>query len=141
LTYTGHLRCRFYPGSEELKNLGKFLQLRQKPSFQAYFAVTPKRLNFESKFLITREHIASMIKGGQFDMGDPISLPATIGREETSIELYLEPDIPIPISGFPRVLTVEDTFQCRFSKRDFCCHPNISLPEPYGSLSALLMFS
>jgi hypothetical protein len=113
LTYTGHIRCRFYQGGDELKKIGKFLQLREMSNFQPYFAVTPKR--FKSEFPISREHITRMIEDGQFDMGSPISLPAMDG-EETSIELYFESNIPIPISGFPRILTVENALQRRFSR-------------------------
>jgi hypothetical protein len=138
LTYTGYLRCRFNQGGKELRSVGQFLQSSQTPNFQPYFSVTRKQ--FRREFQISREHIASMIEIGHFDMDEPISLPVIDG-EETSIELYFDASDSFLVSGFPRTLMVEDsTLQSKSSKQDSCYYTNVccSLPPiSYDPLSVL----
>jgi hypothetical protein len=60
---------------------------------------------------ITRKHINDMIEFAKFDM-EQICIPVLVGMEVTTIELCLRDDVPIPISGFPRKLMVEDPLKC-----------------------------
>lgn len=97
----------------------------------------------EAKFVervITEKHIKNMIESRKFDLGK-IDIQVMTGAE-TTIELLFRPEEPLPISGFPRILTDDDPFICRLLDISFTysTRPTLSLrPNSRHAYSFSLM--
>jgi hypothetical protein len=133
---TGDIRCRFADGTEELAAIGRFLGSYNVPGFQPHFMVGAK--DREAKFVkrvITEKHIKNMIESRKFDLGK-IDIQVMTGAE-TTIELRFRPEEPLPISGFPRILTDDDPFICGLPDISFTYSTRLALSFRPNSRHAL----
>lgn len=108
----GRIQCRFEDGTENLRKLGACLRSFQSHNFSPRFTITEEDLNPDpmDSVMITRKTIDDMIDFSKFCVAEPtvhISGPQT----RTTIAVILrdtEPQVGLPISGFPRQLMYED---------------------------------
>ncbi|PSN59126.1 hypothetical protein BS50DRAFT_594903 [Corynespora cassiicola Philippines] len=109
ITIQGNIRCRFDAGSTNLRNLGRYIQGLQTPTFQPYLIV--HEVNYHEtvhKIYITDEVILDMVHRGSFQL-ESIAITATSESALLSIDLHLiggknqqHQYSSTPISGFPR---------------------------------------
>jgi hypothetical protein len=115
LTLKGKIRCRFPNGSQELRDLGFFMQLQQRQNFQPFFQILEKhRETFSINKVILPAIVEGMITHAQFEM-PPLDVHVSDKLGPTVIGLGLFDDVTrveevVPISGFPRCLVL-DTLQ------------------------------
>ena len=110
---SGVITCRFEDSSLEMCALGKVLEERQSPEFEAYFLIKPDMHSSDSQIRapITMDVIRGMTDNAVFGLPN-VYIPLRDDTATTSITLFLsahdglEPD-GFPISGFPRVLLGE----------------------------------
>lgn len=92
----------------------------------------------EAKFVervITEKQIKNMIESRKFDLGK-IDIQVMTGVE-TTIELLFRPEEPLPISGFPRILTDDDPFICGLLDISFTYSTRLTLSLRPNSRHAL----
>jgi hypothetical protein len=102
----GTILCRFATGSNNLRNMGHFLQDRQLKSFQPYFSVHETTYTGAAQHIdISPGVINQMTAFGSFNVGS-IAIPVSSQTGSISIDLHLtsDPTFVFPISGFPRNL-------------------------------------
>lgn len=102
----GTILCRFAKGSDNLRNLGIYLQNCQQQSFQPYFEIHEIADEGGSQRVeIGPDIIAGMTAFGYFDVNS-IAIPISSKTGSISIDLHLtnEPTYVFPISGLPRNL-------------------------------------
>ena len=90
-------------GSDNLRNLGLYMQRHQLHSFQPYFKIQETKHGEKAQYVnLTREIIGGMIDTGHFDVGS-IVIPVSKDSGLVSINLHLTNDKrkPHPFSGFP----------------------------------------
>jgi hypothetical protein len=108
---SGEIRCRF-GASEELRQFGKFFEQLQTSTFQPYFGIWEVGQTEPIKVMITRKTVKDMTHHTQFFM-QSLEIPISDKRIETTIVLCLKDGGElIPISGFPRVLIVDESLKC-----------------------------
>ncbi|KAF2823761.1 hypothetical protein CC86DRAFT_298378 [Ophiobolus disseminans] len=107
---TGTIACRFAAGSDDIRNLGRYVRKQHAQSFQQFFNI--QELDCEKSKVIqiplTADILSNMIDFGIFDMG-MIEIPVTQATSVVSIDLFMSDDhwisqlrSGLPISGFPR---------------------------------------
>ena len=98
--------CRFAKGSDNLRNLGIFLQNRQLQSFQPHFRVHEIGNESTAQTIVVDPNIIKGMRDfGFFDVKS-IVIPVSAQTGSICIDLHLttEPTYVFPISGFPRNL-------------------------------------
>ena len=102
----GTILCRFAKGSDNLRNLGTYLQKCQQQSFQPYFEIHEiANEGSWQRVEIGPDIIDGMTAFGYFDVKS-IAIPISTETGSICINLHLtnEPTYMFPISGFPRNL-------------------------------------
>ncbi|KAH0545442.1 hypothetical protein FGG08_000443 [Glutinoglossum americanum] len=102
----GSIRCRFIPGTEQVKHLGEYLRsFRQKPYFHicepAETDIPPKKAEISDKV------IDRMVLRNKFEL-PAVEVRGSSSQAITEISIFLATRL-IPISGFPRSLTEDYT--------------------------------
>jgi hypothetical protein len=104
---TGKILCRFPPGSEEIRHLGRYLQYKTTAFFQPYFLIEgPGSKPTQRNLDISQNIITQMINNAEFSLNE-IYISVVGEQVATSIEIALTANHKYSISGFPRALMLE----------------------------------
>ena len=107
LTCIAEIQCRFPSDGREIRSLGEKLKNATTQHFQPYFVIGEKDSNSNSsKIIFTSELTQKMMMNASFDVGR-VQIPVSGETAITTISLSMIPGEELPISGFPRALTVK----------------------------------
>lgn len=106
--YSGKILCRLRSESQDIRALGDYLQEHTTRYFVPYFVVRDSTHTFEPfQILITEEAIQNMKRNALFDV-EAIRIPTYGESTVTNISFCMSQGEEVPISGFPRTLTVKE---------------------------------
>lgn len=143
-TCKGSIFCRFRSSSNEMKALGRFLKSNLKGSFEPYFLIEDDIPGSATqKVVLTETMIRGMYQRGYLDI-NPIRIDAL--KEHTVIKIllclqatpYACGDAALPISGFPRQLMSEDSYNTTSYAQSTLLGQRRSSDDAYQSLDPVM---